>query len=230
MTQQDIKPLLVAGGSSIRMGAPKHLLPHKDGRPAYQHTLEHLMKALPLTDTFYISLRDEDQISHMDLAGSHKISKHVEPIYDPTFNIPMGPAAGLIAAHICAPSATWLVVGYDYPLLTPRTLQQLLNEYVPPVTCFGNQDGFVDPLLAVWSPHALGRLLENVAAGKCGPSMTVEELDGKILTPRDGSETFGAETPEDWDVAMRTARLGVEASDGVHAHKRISTRSVRPVS
>lgn len=37
--------------------------------------------------------------------------------------------------------------------------------------------------VAVWSPHALGRLAENVAAGKCGPGMTIEELDGKILVP-----------------------------------------------
>lgn len=209
---QDIQPLLIAGGSSIRMGAPKHLLPHKDGRPAYQHTLEHLMKALPLTDTFYISLRHQDQTSYMDLAGSHKISKHVEPIYDPT-SVPFGPAAGLIAAHICAPSATWLVVGCEHPLLTAQALRQLLNEYVPPVTCFGSHKGFVDPLLAIWSPHALGRLVENVAAGKCGPSMTVEELDGKILTPLKESWTFGANTPEDWDVAMSAARLGVVASD-----------------
>lgn len=210
MTTQNIKPLLVAGGRSTRMGTPKHLLPHKDGRPAYQHTLEHLINALPLTDTFYISLRDEDQTSYMDLAGSHKISKHVQPIYDPT-GLPLGPAAGPIAAHICAPSATWLVVGCDYPLLTAGTLSQLMNEYVPPVTCFGNPHGFVDPLLAVWSPQALGRLAENVAAGKCGLGMTVEELDGKILAPRDENWTFGVTTPEDWHVAMRTARLGADA-------------------
>ena len=200
-----IKPLLIAGASSDRMGTPKHLMPHEDGRPAYQHTLEHLINALPLTDIFYISLRDENQTSDMDLAGSHKISKHVKPIYDPT-SIPLGPAAGLIAAHICAPSATWLIVGSDYPLLTAHTLQQLVKEYVPPVTCFSNRQGTLEPLLAVWSPQALGRLTENVAAGKCGPGMTVEELDGKILIPHDENWVFGANTAEDWDVAMRTAR------------------------
>ena len=221
MTQHDdnndIKPLLVAGGSSVRMGTTKHLLPHKDGRPAYQHTLENLIQALPHTSTFYISLRDESQTLSLDLAGSHKISKHVEPIYDPTTNdnVPaiIGPAAGLIAAHVLSPTSTWLVVGTDYPLLTPQTLRHLLTNYVPPVTCFraGNNGSVVDPLLAIWSPHALGRLLENVAAGKCGPGMTVEELDGKILTPPhegrgDCGATFGAHTPEDWEVAMRTAR------------------------
>ncbi|KAF6223829.1 hypothetical protein HO173_013160 [Letharia columbiana] len=123
----NIKPLLIAGGFSTRKGTPKHLMPHSDGRPAYQHTLEHLMNALPLTDTFFISLRDQDQTLEMDLAGSHKISKHIEPIYDST-SILLGPAAGLVAAHICAPSATWLIVGCDYPLLTAHTLQQLMRE------------------------------------------------------------------------------------------------------
>lgn len=207
-----IKPLLVAGGYSTRMGTPKHLMAQTDGRPAYQHTLEHLMNALPLTDTFYISLRDSGQTSAMDLAGSHKISKHVQPIYDPT-TVPLGPAAGLIAAHICAPSATWLVVACDYPLLTAHAVQQLVREYVPPVTCFGNRDGAAEPLLAVWSPQALGRLAENVAAGKCGPGMTAEELDAKILAPGDESWVFGADTPEDWHVAMRTARLAAEDAE-----------------
>lgn len=211
---QNIKPLLVAGGSSSpRMGTPKHLMPHTDGRPAYQHTLEHLINALPLTDTFYISLHDETQTSSMDLAGSHKISKHVEPIYDSTSVVPLGPAAGLIGAHICAPSATWLIVGCDYPLLTARTLQQLVKGYVPPVTCFGNEHGLLEPLLGIWSPLALGRLAENVAAGKCGPGMTVEELDGKVLIPRDGNWIFGADTMDDWDAAMRVRRLEEEAED-----------------
>lgn len=207
----NIKPLFIAGGFSTRKGTPKHLMPHSDGRPAYQHTLEHLMNALPLTDTFYISLRDEDQTLEMDLAGSHKISKHIEPIYDST-SVPLGPVAGLIAAHICAPSATWLIVGCDYPLLTAHTLQQLMREYVPPVTCFGNEQGLLEPLLAIWSPRALGRLAENVAAGKCGPSMTVEELDGKILTPHDENWIFGANTTEDWDAAMSIAKLGANPS------------------
>ena len=208
----NIKTLFVAGGSSTRMGTPIHLMPHADGRPAYQHYLEHFINAFPFTDTFYISLRHQDQMLDMDLAGSHKISKHVEPIFDSS-SLTLGPAAGLIAAHICAPSATWLIVGSDFPLLTARTLQQLVKEYVPPVTCFGNQHGFVEPLLGIWSPQALGRLVENVAAGKCGPSMTVEELDGKILTPYDENWVFGANSPKDWDTAMRVARQGVKASN-----------------
>lgn len=158
MTQQnEIKPLLIAGGNSTTSmggtGTPKHLMPHIDGRPAYQHTLEHLINALPLTSTFYISLRDPSQTTHLDLAGSHKISKHVEPIYDAstTSDVPTlrGPAAGLIAAHICAPSATWLIVGCGYPLLTAQTLQQLVKEYVPPVTCFGTEQGSMEPLLGI---------------------------------------------------------------------------------
>ena len=182
-----------------------------DGRPAYQHILEHLMNALPLTDTFYISLRDEDQTSAMDLAGAHKIAKHVEPIYDSS-SVPLGPSAGLIAAHVCAPSATWLIVGCDYPLLTAHTLQQLVKEYVPPVTCFNNEEACLEPLLGIWSPQALGRLAENVAAGKCGPSMTVEELDGKVLTPHNENWIFGANTTEDWDAAMKIAKLEVNTS------------------
>ena len=79
------------------------------------------------------------------------------------------------------------------------------------MTCFGTERGSLEPLLGIWSPQALGRLAENVAAGKCGSAMTVEELDGKVLVPNDEGWVFGVEGVEDWDAAMRVLRMEGEA-------------------
>ena len=79
------------------------------------------------------------------------------------------------------------------------------------MTCFGTERGSLEPLLGIWSPQALGRLAENVAAGKCGPGMTVEELDGKVVVPNDEGWVFGVEGVEDWDAAMRVLRMEGEA-------------------
>jgi molybdopterin-guanine dinucleotide biosynthesis protein A len=46
----------------------------------------------------------------------------------------IGLAGGLLAAHAMLPGATFLVLGCDYPLLPPTALQQLILEYITPVT------------------------------------------------------------------------------------------------
>ena len=45
------------------------------------------------------------------------------------------------------------------------------------------------------------------------PGMTVEELDGKVVTPLDEGWVFGVEGVEDWDAAMKVLRMEGEAGD-----------------
>lgn len=51
-----LRPLLLAGGRSTRMGSPKHLLPMPDGRPLYQHLAEELQAACPECPVVHVSL------------------------------------------------------------------------------------------------------------------------------------------------------------------------------
>ena len=129
---KDVKPLLIAGGLSTRMGSPKHLLLFPDGKPLYQHTLEHLHYAYPFAETLYISLREKSQWESLNAAVSKSGLLRVQPIYDGaigpglTSNPSIGPAAGLLSAYAFSPTTTWLVAGFDYPLLTAGALQELL--------------------------------------------------------------------------------------------------------
>lgn len=209
-----IRPLLIAGGRSTRMGSAKHLLPWIDRRPLYQHTLEQLHGACPTADTLYISLRDEEQLQSLELDSSKLGLTRVQPVYDSAGQSDAdhpntdssGPAAGLLAAYNLSPRTTWLVAGCDYPLLTTAALQQLVQEYVPPVTCFSNPEGWGEPLLAIWSPAALRQLQENVMRGRSGPNAVIRSLGAKIIKPKEEDWIFGANTKEEWDIAMQMAR------------------------
>lgn len=214
----DIRPLLLIGGRSARMGTAKHLLPWIDDRPLYQHTLKQLQGACPASETLYISLRDIEQFQTLELNDSNFVSMRIQPIYDSTGHNPQsdrthnldiesnGPAAGLLAAYNFSPTTTWLVAGCDYPLLKTAALRQLVHEYIAPITCFSNSEGWCEPLLAIWSPAALQRLRENVLRGRSGPNAVIRSIGGKIIKPKEEDWIFGANTRHEWEVAMQMAR------------------------
>lgn len=113
----------------------------------------------------------------------------------------IGPAAGLLAAHRYYADATWLVVACDFPLLHPAALHQIRDSYEAPVTCFVNTSGFSEPLLAIWSPHALRCLQANVESGRSGPSFTVKQLVSKLIAPTKVDWILDTNTKEEWEVA-----------------------------
>lgn len=122
---------------------------------------------------------------------------------DTSIDIDIGPASGLLSAHRHDPKTTWLVVACDYPLLTTEALGQLLREAGGELACFRNADGFLEPLLAIWTPDALRELERNVQRGILGPSAVVKQMRAKAVTPRDERWVFNANTPEDWQRALR---------------------------
>lgn len=215
MVDTTLTPLILAGGKSTRMKSPKHLLEMPDRRPLYQHQSEVLAKACPESPVIYMSLAQDSEL-HEALRTNAEADRLLEPattapdielIYDLQPNETSesaGPAAGLLAAFSSHPIATWLVVPCDSPFLNPRVLERLRQEYEPPVTCFRNSEGFCEPLVGIWSSEALGRLAENAARGRAGPSAAVRELGGKQITLPETLERALADvnTKEEWNAAL----------------------------
>lgn len=199
--------LILAGGHSSRMGSPKHLL-SLAGRPLYHQLTRSLGEALPEITTVHISIANR---SVLDQPMSHGLISIDNPhsdnhrdielvaIIDDTEN-DMGPAAGLLAAWRYDPTATWLVVACDFPLLSAAAVRQLIDSYATPVTCFKNGEGFSEPLLAIWSPLALHTLDDNVKNGRSGPSFTVKKLDGKLIEPTQQEWLVNVNTKDEWEV------------------------------
>lgn len=228
----DIRPLILMGGHSSRMGYPKSLLPFPDGRPAFEHTIETIRAAIPNAGTIYLSLRDRAQLEdiqdtlqkkltitkdNMQLGSSnpHMLQglEHLgqlEVIFDDKADI--GPASGLLAAHQLSSQASWLVIACDYPLLRPAAIHQLLSEYQhqPPVTCFVNQEGFSEPLISIWSSEALEQLKRNVERGKSGLSNVIKDVNGKQLAAHEEIWIKGVNTKKEWEEAMLIWSLSQE--------------------
>lgn len=198
-----LKPILLLGGLSTRMGARKELLPFPDTRPAYQHTLSTIHSAVPNASTIYLSLASGSQSTANDYISTKPSDVTISLLYDEQRERSIGPAAGLLAAYTEDPEATWMVVGCDYPLLPPTALQQLILEYQEPVTCFLNEEGFIEPMLAIWGPDAIRALRNDVEAGNTSMNRVIKKLGGKTVRPLREEWIRGANTKEDWEAAMK---------------------------
>jgi molybdopterin-guanine dinucleotide biosynthesis protein A len=225
-----IKPLLLAGGQSSRMGSRKELLPFPDGRFAIEHALDSLRDALPDASSIYISLHSAEELPYIQLvlkgsdsnsaapatessqihADEHKYEHdhqhhHPAPNRVPVFDnqdIDIGPAAGLLAAHALLPESSFLVMGCNYPLLPPTALQQLVLEYESPLTCFLNDSGVSEPLIAIWGPEALEKLKENVEQGRNEMSGIAKQVGGKMVKPLRKEWIKDINTKKEWDEVM----------------------------
>lgn len=199
-----IHGVLLVGGLSSRMGRPKHLLERPDGRTFVNHALGLLSASLPASSKVYISVKDQDQESRLVLDSRYDVCIiRDEDLFEshPAYR-DIGPACGLLSSYHHGKMAHWLILACDYPLVVGEALQQLKDEYEEPVTCFMNEEGFSEPLIALWSPSALQKLEENVQKGMTAPSRTVKLLRGKTIGPRCSEWLQGTNNPKELSFAM----------------------------
>lgn len=188
--ETNFKRLVLAGGKSTRLGTPKHSVQRPDGTTFLQHGVNVLRAAAPVPTTVYVSLAQE---SVLEPAATTRGADATEIILDRDPNHgteSAGPTAGLLAAHQQFPDATWIVIACDYPMLTTEAIVTLQRAFIPPVTCFQNVSGFLEPLLGIWSPAALSRLAEKTARGIRGPTSTITDLHGHTIKPPQGCENW----------------------------------------
>lgn len=217
LVMSGIKPLLLAGGQSTRMGRRKELLRLPDGTPMFVHIISLLCEALPESDCVYLSLRNRSALQDLFQPEMvHRASEDlliidsvhgkvsVQVLYDedvPGYHThgEIGPASGLLSAYKHDPKSSWLVVACDYPLLSVTAIDQLRQRSAGAVACFRNKDGYSEPLLGIWSPVALERLQRNVQEGITGPSFVVRQLDGVLVEPDSDDWLVNTNTADEWE-------------------------------
>jgi molybdopterin-guanine dinucleotide biosynthesis protein A len=211
-----LKPLLLVGGQSIRMGSRKELLSFPDGRLAFEHSLETLHSAIPTATTIYISIHNDSQKEGFQFRlDDPDYGRIIQPSHDdhsskfPELEIlidepgrDIGPAAGMLAAYNKFPGSKWVVLACGYPLLPPPALQQLILEYQPPVTCLVKESGEIEPLIGIWDPEALNVVKENVESGKNELKELVREMRGKLVEPLRNEWIRSTNTKDEWKDAM----------------------------
>lgn len=179
------------------MGTDKFLLCLPNGF-LHDRLLHELEAAFPNSKSMNISLHDQKQANSFNAGFSEKVkilfdlrSEHI------------GPAAGLLAAYEEDHSAYWAVLACDHPLMTHTELARLYDNFEEPVTCFKNSDGYVEPLVGIWSPTALQKLKENVRNSQFGPSKTFKQLGGKSISPLNPQTLFNTNTKDEWEQALQ---------------------------
>lgn len=222
-----LRAVLLAGGQSSRMGMRKELLCLPSDEPVFIQMISLIHEALPESGRVYLSLRNRTALQ--ELLESNKVQKmsedrlllescsgplHVQVLYDhDDAKFPehgdIGPASGLLRAHQHDPTCNWLIVACDYPLLTAAALRKLRQESAGAVTCFYNEEGYSEPLLAIWAPEALSALERNVRQGILGPSSVIRQLNSISVAPQMNEWLMNVNTREDWEriVAIKTKQI-----------------------
>lgn len=193
---QIMQSLILVGGNSSRMGSSKYALPlpisnaNADTEPLLLRLItchhQFQLSTSRQTSTVILSVRDSTQRKEVEqMLSSCRLPDDLRLEFVVDKQVDSGPASGLLAAHLFDRHFTWLVTGCDYPMIEPATLQQLFDAHIRKpavVTCFINDQGFSEPLLAIWTPAALLALEEMVQSAeptgrKLGPNQAIRRLE-----------------------------------------------------
>jgi molybdopterin-guanine dinucleotide biosynthesis protein A/molybdopterin converting factor small subunit len=185
--------LVLAGGRSTRMGQDKAAL-RVQGQPQLERAAALL--AAHVLETF-VSVRADQR--------DDPLRGRFRQIVDTHENL--GPIAGIIAAQERHPDKAWLVLACDLPLLDAASLALLLRARAPQrlATAFrSSRDGLPEPLCAVYEPASRAALAAYVAHGQHCPRKFLMSADVELIDQPDPRALDNANTPEQYDSAMRT--------------------------
>lgn len=161
--------LVLAGGASRRMNRDKGTLCY--------HRVPQAVHAFRLLT---------------DVCGRAYVSTNADRAAHPPYSeLPLivdvgeyrGPASGLEAAWARHPSAAWLTLAVDMPLVDRALLDELVAARDPSTcaTAFRNDDGVIEPLCTIWEPSARGPLLARLAAGDASLRRFLEGHSARLI-------------------------------------------------
>lgn len=113
----------------------------------------------------------------------------------------LGPAGGLLAAHLDRPDAAWLVLACDMPAIDAAHVGALVARRDPAragVAWRNPLDGLPEPLCALYEPATLARLAGQVAAGRSvSPRALLAGADVLLLESEPSTAFSSINTPAD---------------------------------
>jgi len=183
--------LILTGGLSKRMGQDKALLDYH-GQPCALY-LYKLMQSY--CEQVYLSARPDQWLS-TPLEGLPILPDQVTSV---------GPISGLLTAFQTHPDVNWLVIACDLMQVQAHTIEYLLADYQENTiaTCYRNHEqGFPEPLCAIYTPKAQAVFAEAYQAGIYCPVKILQNQSCTLVKPRNPNELMNVNTPEDY------ARIG----------------------
>jgi molybdopterin-guanine dinucleotide biosynthesis protein A len=189
-----IPPLLgvvLSGGKSTQMGRDRGMIDYH-GLPQRIHMYYQLSM---YTAKSFLSLRKEQAD---DIAPEFNII--TDSVDD------LGPLGALISTFRKHPNHAWLSVACNLPLLSGRSLNQLVTLRNPSkiATAFRNPaTEFADPSVVIWEPKAYPVLLQYLALGHSCLKKIIQEEEIEILEISDPDELFHVNSSEDFETVRK---------------------------
>jgi molybdopterin-guanine dinucleotide biosynthesis protein MobB len=180
--------LVLAGGQSRRMGTDKGAM-LLEGKTLVERSFKTLST---VCSEVFISCRQEQ--------GNEPHLYPYRKIFD-TF-LDWGPLSGLMSAHRAHPTASWLVMACDMPLVDQSLLLQLLNNrsHYKFATCLLHPEtNLPEPLVCLYEPKAFPRLLHLAAAGTYSPSKLLQGNGIKRTKALDSQKFLNVNRERDWN-------------------------------
>ena len=182
---QTIRALILAGGTSSRMGADKAWMNYH-GKPQVIWLYE-LLEGLGLN--VWISLQQADGRP----AGRNTVQDF------PAFQ-GHGPLSGVLsAAQQIGADTAWLLIGCDYPLYGTAELRHLIaaRRAEALATVYTAEDRIL-PFPAIWEPAMLACLESDFHAGRYSMRRSLEDRADRlqIISPLSPASLQSADTPE----------------------------------
>ena len=189
--------LIACGGMSRRMGTDKSLLNYR-GMPQREY-LCNLLK--PLCSQVFLSCHAGQAVSLDTGCGV---------IADRESYAGIGPMACLLSALEQFPSASFLLVGCDYPYVsTPDLVPLLASRKAAPAACYRNPStGYLEPLLAVYENSCFQALREKFQKEEYSLRHFLGECNTRILEPSSPLFLTSIDDAEGYEKAKKALHPG----------------------
>jgi molybdopterin-guanine dinucleotide biosynthesis protein A len=184
--------LVLAGGKSTRMKQDKASLTYFD-KPQVEHCYDLLS---PHCEKVFVSNREEQ---------AEDPAQRVFPQIHDTF-LGLGPMGGILSALKAHPRAAWLVLACDLPYVDDDALKTLLagrNPYKLATAFISENDGFPEPLCAVYEPKSVFRLLHFLGLGYHCPRKVLINSDTRLLKQPAAHVMTNVNSPDEFVEARR---------------------------
>ena len=181
-----LKALILAGGKSTRMGEDKASLVYGENGVTELERMTEMLEDLDLD--VHLSVADAEDRPESSLP---KLADRFPG---------MGAFGAILTAHLHDPTAAWLVLACDLPLLTsPSVVKLIENRDTRRVATALQRPGgpFPEPLVAIYEPRAYARLLQFLALGYACPRKMLINSDVRVIELADGTPLTNANTPEE---------------------------------
>ncbi|MDR8394138.1 NTP transferase domain-containing protein [Aliifodinibius sp. S!AR15-10] len=189
-----ISGLVLAGGKSTRMHTDKTVLDYH-GKPQRTHLYELLGD---FCDDVFISCRKDQEEQIPDTY------KTIPDVF-----LEMGPMGAILSAFRRSPNTAWLSVACDLPLLSPESLQYLVENRNPSkiATAFNNPDSsFPEPLITIWESRSYPVLLHFLSLGYSCPRKALINSDIELLEAPDPRELTNVNRPDEYREALEAIK------------------------